>query len=859
MPGKRRILSIAVSAPLLTPAAEAAPTWDCRASASGGWDCYKDGVLVAPEPTVAVQPPPQPAPDAEKLAPKPEVATQPASEVAAQPEPKPKVAAQPVPVPLAAPEQQPEPKQQPTPRTPHQPEVATLQDPAPTSEQPTPGAEFAAIDSGLNWAQCSPGEGFDTLPITTLEGDQTQISADGAEFIRDQDLAIFSGAVEARQGDQILHAQRVEYNNVDDTLHAEQEVLFAQPGLRVGGASADLHLATNSGTLQGVEYRLIDRAARGGADSAEIIDRDRSRYTNISYTTCRPGNSDWLIEAAELELDRASGVGTARNAKVSFKGVPFAYAPYLTFPIDDRRKSGLLTPSIGYSDSNGADISLPYYFNLAPNYDLTLTPRIISERGLMLGGEFRYLLEQHSGELRAELLPSDSASSAHDERGSLSLRANGDPATRWHYDVNLNHVSDDDYFDDLGGSLAVSSTTTLERRADLAYHGNGWHALGRVQNFQTLGTTAESYDRLPQLLFDMNRPDQTLGLTYHLRGEYVSFGKSSGVTGERLDLYPALSLPLRRSWGFLTPKLGVRYTSYDLEDQAPGLEDDPTRTTATLSVDSGLYFERETNWFGDAITQTLEPRLYYLYTPHEDQSALPDFDTAEHGFSFASLFRENRFSGADKVGDANQLTLALTSRNLDRRTGEEFLRASLGQIYYFSDREVQLQSSSGSVDTDDSSAFVAEVAARISRNWRTGAGLQWNPHLDDETEKAAFAVNYNNGEGRLFNFAYRFDDGDYEKTDISASLPLNHQWNLVGRWDYSLMHSATMEAFAGVEYDSCCWSSRLVLRQHRIDANAEPDIGIFLQLELTGLTSLGDRIDQFLEDGILGYTSDPDK
>lgn len=826
MPGKRRILSIAVSALLLTPAAEAAPTWDCRASASGGWDCYKDGVLVAPEPAVATQPTPQPAP---------EVAAQPEPEVAAQPEPE--VAARPATEPKATPRQ----------------------DPAPTAQQATPGAELAAIDSGLNWAQCSPGEGFDTLPITTLEGDQTQISADGAEFIRDQDLAIFSGAVEARQGDQILHAQRVEYNNVDDTLHAEQEVLFAQPGLRVGGASADLHLATNSGTLQGVEYRLIDRAARGAADSAEIIDRDRSIYTNISYTTCRPGNSDWLIEAAELELDRASGVGTARDAKVSFKGVPFAYTPYLTFPIDDRRKSGLLIPSIGYSDSNGADISLPYYFNLAPNYDLTLTPRIMSERGLQLGGEFRYLLEQHSGELRAELLPSDSASSAHDERGSLSLRANGDPATRWHYDVNLNHVSDDDYFDDLGGSLAVSSTTTLERRADLAYHGDGWHALGRVQNFQTLGTTAESYDRLPQMLLYMNRPDQALGLTYHLRGEYVSFDKSSGVTGERLDLYPALSLPLRRSWGFLTPKLGVRYTSYDLEDQTPGLEDDPTRTTATLSVDSGLYFERETSWFGDAITRTLEPRLYYLYTPHEDQSALPDFDTAEHDFSFASLFRENRFSGADKVGDANQLTLALTSRNLDRRTGEEFLRASLGQIYYFSDREVQLQSSSGSIDTDDSSAFVAEVAARISRNWRTGAGLQWNPHLDDETEKAAFAVNYNNGEGRLFNFAYRFDDGDYEKTDISASLPLNHQWNLVGRWDYSLMHSATMEAFAGVEYDSCCWSSRLVLRQHRVDANAEPDIGIFLQLELTGLTSLGDRIDQFLEDGILGYTSDPYK
>ncbi|MEW8044121.1 MAG: LPS assembly protein LptD [gamma proteobacterium symbiont of Phacoides pectinatus] len=826
MPGKRRILSIAVSALLLTPAAEAAPTWDCRASASGGWDCYKDGVLVAPEPAVATQPTPQPAP---------EVAAQPEPEVAAQPEPE--VAARPATEPKATPRQ----------------------DPAPTAQQATPGAELAAIDSGLNWAQCSPGEGFDTLPITTLEGDQTQISADGAEFIRDQDLAIFSGAVEARQGDQILHAQRVEYNNVDDTLHAEQEVLFAQPGLRVGGASADLHLATNSGTLQGVEYRLIDRAARGAADSAEIIDRDRSIYTNISYTTCRPGNSDWLIEAAELELDRASGVGTARDAKVSFKRVPFAYTPYLTFPIDDRRKSGLLIPSIGYSDSNGADISLPDYFNLAPNYDLTLTPRIMSERGLQLGGEFRYLLEQHSGELRAELLPSDSASSAHDERGSLSLRANGDPATRWHYDVNLNHVSDDDYFDDLGGSLAVSSTTTLERRADLAYHGDGWHALGRVQNFQTLGTTAESYDRLPQMLLYMNRPDQALGLTYHLRGEYVSFDKSSGVTGERLDLYPALSLPLRRSWGFLTPKLGVRYTSYDLEDQTPGLEDDPTRTTATLSVDSGLYFERETSWFGDAITRTLEPRLYYLYTPHEDQSALPDFDTAEHDFSFASLFRENRFSGADKVGDANQLTLALTSRNLDRRTGEEFLRASLGQIYYFSDREVQLQSSSGSIDTDDSSAFVAEVAARISRNWRTGAGLQWNPHLDDETEKAAFAVNYNNGKGRLFNFAYRFDDGDYEKTDISASLPLNHQWNLVGRWDYSLMHSATMEAFAGVEYDSCCWSSRLVLRQHRVDANAEPDIGIFLQLELTGLTSLGDRIDQFLEDGILGYTSDPYK
>ncbi len=716
---------------------------------------------------------------------------------------------------------------------------------------------MARIDQGLDWNQCSPDKGFNVPPLSPAPDNLTHARADGLEFQRNEEIAVLTGNVVVREGDQLVESEHLRYHKNDGTLEAREGIYFEQPGLRITGQQATMQLEEHSGQIENLEYRLLDKSARGEAASAIIEDSERSHFKQVNYTTCRPGNSDWLLAAEELDVDKESGVGTAKDAKLTFKGVPLFYMPTITFPIDDRRKSGLLIPSVGYSSDNGLDVEVPYYFNIAPNMDATLTPRIMTERGLMLGGEFRYLAERHEGQLRAEILPGDSnaASGITKNRGSLSYQAKGNPAERWSFDVDINQVSDDQYLNDLGKSLAVSSATTQERRGDLWYHGNGWNTLLRLHDYQIVGDTAKPYAKLPQLLLNLNKPNQAAGLTYHLRAEYVYFDKSDAVHGSRVDIQPGISLPMRKPWGYLTPKLSARHTSYSLDDPAATLVDDsPSRTLPTFSLDGGLFYERTASWFGNATTQTLEPRLFYLYTPEEDQSSLPSFDTADYDFSFASLFRENRFSGSDRVGDANQLTLALTSRQISDQSGEELFRASVGQVYYFRDRDVQL---TGPSQTDDSSALVAEVAAKLATNWRARAGIQWNPHKDtDSTEKGALSIHYNDENERVFNFAYRFDDGLLEQTDLSARWPVGKQTHLVGRWNYSLRDSMTMEAFGGLEFDSCCWNTRLVLRQHRTSATLDPDLGIFLQLELKGLTGFGEKIDEFLERGILGYQSD---
>ena len=678
---------------------------------------------------------------------------------------------------------------------------------------------------------------------------------------QEENTLLLDGRTEVRSGSRMLEADEIFYDRGEATLDASGNVYFEQEGLRFSSQSAHFDLDAKQGELQQVEYRVVDLGARGSAESAEIESADLTHFKDISYTTCRPGSNDWLLEAKELDIDRAEGIGVARHAKVRFKGVPFAYLPYARFPIDDRRHSGFLLPSIGTGERSGTDIAVPYYFNIAPELDATLTPRYLSKRGFMLGGELRYLQEKHSGELRAEILPDDreAIDGENSTRGALSYQARGNPAPRWGFDVDLNYVTDNQYLDDLGNSLVVTSTRQLERRGDLTYTGDGWDALGRVQYFQTIDddipTSARPYTRLPQLLFNLDKPRQAMGLRYLLRTEYANFDHpdDSKVKGHRFDIQPGISLPLTRSWGFFTPKASVRYTGYNLENQTPGESSNPDRTLPTLSLDSGLFFDRYTTMFDTPLTQTLEPRLFYLYTPYENQDDLPDFDTAFVDFSFASLFRENRFSGSDRVGDANQLTAALTSRTLSDSTGAELFRASIGQIYYFRDREVQLLT--GLPEQDDSSSpVVGELAARMGDDWSTRASIQWNPHKDQsQIEKGDASLLYRDDDQRVANLSYRFTDKLVKQTDISGRWPITPRLGVVGRWTYSLLHNTTMLGFAGFEYDSCCWRVRLLAQQLLTSVDDEPLNTVMLQFELKGFASIGHEVDDYLEDNILGY------
>ncbi|MEJ2347081.1 MAG: LPS assembly protein LptD, partial [Gammaproteobacteria bacterium] len=591
---------------------------------------------------------------------------------------------------------------------------------------------------------------------------------------------------------------------------------------------------------------------RGKADKVEKVNASITRLQGATYSTCPAGRKDWELRAQQVELDQATGEGRAKDVTLRLGRVPVLYAPSLSFPIDDRRKSGFLAPSIGNSSTSGAEIGIPYYWNIAPNRDATVSARVLSKRGLQLGGEYRYLTSNSRGTVSADYLPNDRVYGQ--DRYLFAYRQQGHYASHWRTDVDFNQASDTQYFQDLGSSLSTASATSLDRRVDLRYDNGPWSALARLQSLQQLGATAEPYARLPQLLVRADLPDPRHPLTYHLYGEAVRFApKDNAVNGTRLDLYPGLSLNLRGASWFATPTISVRHTQYALDNTAPGAPSDPSRTTPIFSLDSGVYFDRDVHWGGRSLIQTLEPRLYYLYVPYRNQSQLPVFDTTSLDFSFQQLFRPNRFVGADRQGDANQLTLALTSRFLDPRGGRELLRASLGEIVYFRHREVTLPA--GSPATGSRSDVVGEVAAALARHATVSATLQWDPTAG-AADRSVVRYHYQPDRQHIVNVEYRYRRDLLKQTDISALWPLGRRWNGIARWNYSLQDRRTLEAIGGVEYDSCCWALRLVARRYVTADQGKQNTAIYLQLVLKGLTSVGRGVDDLLEHGILGYGSD---
>jgi LPS-assembly protein len=721
------------------------------------------------------------------------------------------------------------------------------------------------IDAGIDWQRCRMprGDVRPRLPAAAAPPRDlpVTVSADAAIAELTPERALFSGNVELVQGPLRISAEEITLDRQSGEVLAGQGFMLTRPDVRIAGDNASYRLDSGHGTVDQASYRIPAIPARGQAAHAAFLGAGMSEYRDISYTTCAPGADDWLLEAETLTLDQNEGLGTARHAKLRFLGVPVLYVPTFTFPIDDRRRSGLLVPSLGYSENTGVDLSVPYYLNLAPDYDLTLTPRLMSKRGAMLGGEFRFLTESTEGTLAAEFLPDDRAYEGDsNDRGSVSFRSQTRFTARADAELRLNYLSDSDYLTDLGRSLAATSATHVERTGEIRYHADTWDLLGRAQYYQTIDDSIafedRPYSRLPQLRVDLKDSEGLAGTTYHLGAEYVNFYRSDSVRGHRLDLFPAISLPLRNSWSYVEPKVGARYTAYRLTDQPAPWEDDPSHLTGMFSLDSGLYFDRAASYFGNAATQTLEPRLYYLFVPDHAQDDQPVFDTSALDFSFDNLFRENRFNGPDRFGDANQITLGLTSRFLSERSGEELLRASIGQILYFEDRGVTLPGED--VAGDSTSALAGEIAAQLGGGWRGRAGLQWDPHdgSDGTIEQALAQVNYLGDRGQVFNAAYRLRDGVVHQTDLAALWPVSEQLSLIARHNHSLKDDRLLEALAGIEYGRCCWRVRALLRQYTDDQGDDHNLAFLLQLELNGLGRLGNDIDATLERGIYGYRKD---
>jgi len=659
------------------------------------------------------------------------------------------------------------------------------------------------------------------------------------------------GHVSIHRGPQQVEADQAIYDSQSGIVDATGNVLLQQGGLITQGDAAKVDIKTGTGTIDHAQYQYLQQHAHGSAASVTRESTNLTVLKHATYTTCDPGQVDWELRARTVKLDDAEAVGEAYNVSLRFKDVPFFYFPYINFPLNDQRKSGLLPPTFGYATETGIDLGAPVYWNIAPNHDATITPRIIGHRGLLTKGEFRYLTPDSQGQLQAEYLPHDRKFGS--DRGTLEYQNQTRFNPHWNSTLLANYISDTQYPTDLGNSLTAASVTQVERRADLNYDNKYTSFLARLQGYQnldpTLAASARPYHRLPQLLFTAATPAQRLGMSYRLDSEYVRFERVSSLTGTRVTVTPSLAWKIESQGYFFTPKIAMSHTQYQLNNQTPGAATDPSRTAPIYSIDSGLYLEREITLGKHSFLHTLEPRLYYLRVPYRDQSDLPLFDTGAFDFSFAQLFRDNRYSGPDRLGDTHQLSVAVTSRLLDADSGQEWLSGSIGQIIYLADRKVVL---SGPPQTRERSDIVAEGSSRLSSHLTTTLELQWNPELHKVAE-SAIQGQYHMDDRHLINATYRFRRDQLTQTDLSFLWLLTPRWQVLGRWNYSQRDHRTLENLTGVQYESCCWIVRLTHRRYVNDLSGDSSRSLFLQLELKGLGSIGNSAKDVLESGILGY------
>ncbi len=694
----------------------------------------------------------------------------------------------------------------------------------------------------------------------------SRITADRLEGVSEKET-IAEGKAEINRGTTAIFADWLRFDNEAEEVEAKGSVRIERDGDVVTGPALRYRMNDGTGVFESPVFSIAPRprrdlepvSARGSAGKVEFQGEDHYRVLGGSFTTCKPGNEDWVLRAEQLDLDYGKNLGTAKWATLYFMDTPLIKTPTLEFSLNNERKSGFLSPIVGVTGKSGPEITVPYYLNLAPNYDLTVLPRYMEKRGLQIGGEFRYMDRTYNGVARAEVLPDDQQRGITRSVMALSHSYKDGP---WSGGLNLNKASDNNYFKDLSSRLSIVSQTYLPREGVMTYQGQlpaggSWGATGRFQSFQTLQDPTNpvliQYSRAPQLLFNASRPD-VKGFDFSLQGETVDFHHPEKVVGLRNRLQPSVSYPIISPGAFITPKIGVDTTLYSLSRTSvvPGTPDTIQRTLPVFSTDSGLTFERAASYFGQSFQQTLEPRAFYLYRPYRDQSNIPLFDTALADFNYAQIFSENSFSGGDRLVDANQLTLAVTSRLLSPASGQEAIRATIGQRYYMRDQRVPLDASSVP-RTYQTSDWIASLAGRVAPKWTMETNVQYNSR-ESRTERLTVGTRYNPELLKTINMSYRYMRDTFNQADVSAQWPLGGGWHGVGRMNYSIKDSRIVESLGGLEYNGGCWIVRGVLQRFATGTGGGTTNAIFIQLELNGFSRIGANPLEALKRNIPGYT-----
>ncbi|WP_027272654.1 LPS-assembly protein LptD [Legionella sainthelensi] len=754
-------------------------------------------------------------------------------------------------------------------------------------------------------------------PITVMplaSSDEIRIMADRVSFYQDKPSTL-SGHVEVQQNLRIVNAQtayvfRDPKSNQITKIEFLGNVHYLEPDKLLIARKASINPQDKSGQIEDVLYRFNTNKretilpAWGRASLMQRFANSDYLLRQATYTTCAPQDKAWDVEAKSIVIDNKKKIGIARNAKLRIREWPILYVPYLSFPTTKERKSGFLMPLAGYSNVGGFDFGVPYYWNIAPNYDLTLTPHLYTERNVMIGGEFRYLTSKSMGIITGDFLPNDAA-----YRNFLNSHVDEFPwfrnesTNRWFWgirnttqfnpdlrlNVNVQQVSDDYYFQDFSTNLALITERQLLRQADLTYATEHWTFRGMAQSFQTLHPInetpiADQYERLPQLYAHGYYYDLPLQANLNVTGQYDQFFWPTSIPqevpilmpqgipiempqGPRFHLNPGLSLPQRTNWGYVTPSVEFVENYYQVQNNWNNMHTDYNRFIPRFSTQGGLFFERNFNWSGDSYTQTLEPSLFYLYVPFYNQSQLPIYDTANMIFNFDQLFRTNRFSGFDRIGDANQLSYALTTRWLSEETGSELAVFSIGQVKYFSDRKVQLCRSPSGVcianplEIGQLSPFYgfSPIASRamysLGPSWKLLGDYVWDP-ATSATNNADLNIHYQPKPNAVVNLGYSYlvngdvtavrnnlgVDNALHQVLGSISWPLTDRWSAIGAYSHNISKDYSMMSLLGMQYDNCCWAVRILGGRtfKNLDANYSPryNNNIYLQILLKGLGSV---------------------
>ncbi|WP_434630843.1 LPS-assembly protein LptD [Chromobacterium sp. CV08] len=713
------------------------------------------------------------------------------------------------------------------------------------------------------------------VPTPPKQEGQTVVTADNIDGEMNVILHA-KGDVVVTRDDQKVESDWLDYYQAKNRVKAGDRFRMTRGGDTIDGSTLDYDVDNYSGTGMDPVFSMKRQDAapkgakpvtmRGDGSQVDFQGQNQYRVYGSRMTTCDPGDDAWYLHSSSTDLDYNRGVGVAHNAWMQFYGVPILYTPWLDFPLNGNRKSGFLAPTFK-TGTAGTEFAIPYYWNIAPNYDATITPHFNDKHGNMLAGEFRYLQPDYRGTIYTEQLPNDKVTNT--SRYAWSATHSQNLGHGLSFGLNYNQVSDKTYFTDFGDQVAVASNVNLDRSAWVSYNmdwtGGGANAMLRVQHYQNLTLNPQPtdipYARMPQLTLNASQKLPS-DFSASLITDLTRFDHPSLQTGDRFVAYPSLTWNFDRSWGFIRPKIGVNFTEYNLNAFQGQPQGTITRTLPIFSTDAGLYFDRETQFMGRDHLMTLEPRLFYVNIPNKDQSKLPNFDTSVNDFNFAQLFTENRFSGYDRINGANEITTALTSRFIDQSNGLERLRIAIGKRYYFSQQDIVLAGTPAQV-TNTGNDWMLSAGGDLTRSVRLDSGYEYNPTIQ-ATQRYDVRLRYNPEPGKVASIRYRYgvyellDDnstyGPLRQVDVAAQWPIARRWYAIGRYNYSLISRKPIDQLAGFEYNDGCWSARFYTQRYVTDLTTTRN-AIFFQLELKGLGALGSNgLQDTLRLAIPGYT-----